>query len=191
LKDFPELKIVLEHATTKEAVQYVRNDASGRLAATITAHHLLLSQEDEVEESLRPYVYCLPVVKTADDRNELRQVATSGDSRFFLGTDSAPHPVSKKEQKTGYPGGIFTAPAALELYAQVFDEMGKLENFEAFASLNGPRFYGLQPNEETVTLTKEPWTIDALVAVSGGEYIRPFGYHEDREKRLTINWKIH
>lgn len=190
LKDFPELKVVLEHATTKEAVQYVRNEKSKRLGATITVHHLMLSKEDWVEEHVRPYVYCLPVVKTMEDRNALREAATSGEPYFFLGTDSAPHAVSKKEQTTGYPGGIFTAPAALELYAQVFDEMGKLENFEAFASLNGPRFYGLLPNTDTVTLEKNPWTIDTLTSVSNGDSIRPFGYHEDPKKRLIINWRL-
>lgn len=186
MKDFPELKIVLEHATTKDAADFViEDDSSGRLAATVTAHHLILTK-DEVTTA---YEKCMPIIKTAHDRAALRKAVTSGDARFFLGTDSAPHTVAAKESANP-PAGIFTAPAALSLYAQVFEEEGKLENLEAFASLNGPRFYGMGPNEETVTLTKEPWTIDSLVAVEDGNAIRPFGYHEEPGKRLLINWRV-
>ncbi len=189
LKDFPELKIVLEHATTKDAVDFVRGEKSPRLGSTITVHHLMVNHDD-VEESDHPnYLKCMPVIKSEGDRKALREAVTSGESYFFLGTDSAPHTVSAKE-KVPPAMGVFTAPAALELYAQVFEEEGKLENFEAFASLNGPKFYGLPPNEEKITLIKEPWTIDSLVEVSNGETIRPFGYDENPEKRLQIQWKL-
>ncbi|MES2014705.1 MAG: dihydroorotase [Patescibacteria group bacterium] len=189
LKNFPELKIVLEHATTKDAVDFVRSDTSKRLGSTITLHHLMENKMD-VEHSSEPaYLHCMPVIKNEANQKTLREAATSGDSHFFLGTDSAPHPVSAKE-KIPPAAGIFTAPAALEMYAGVFEEEGKLENLEAFASLNGAKFYGLPPNEEKITLIKNPWTIDSEVHVSNGDTIRPFGYHEDPAKRLKIQWRI-
>jgi len=189
LKNFPELKIVLEHATTKDAVDFVRSDSSNRLGSTVTIHHLMENKGD-VEGSDEPaYLHCMPVIKSEANQKALREAVTSGDSHFFLGTDSAPHPVSAK-QKTPPAAGIFTVPSALELYTGVFEEMGKLENLEAFASLNGAQFYGLSPNEERITLTKNPWTIDSLVEVSNGDIIRPFGYHEDPAKRLNLNWKL-
>lgn len=190
IKDFPELKIVLEHATTKEAAQFIEERQSDYLAGTVTVQHLMLSRADMFEGGLQPHYYCLPPIKRDEHREALRKVVTNGSSHFFLGTDSAPHPTHAKERATGCAAGMFTAPVALECYAQVFDEMGKLENLEAFASLNGPRFYGLEPNEETVTLKKELWTIDETVEVSNGDRIRPFGYHEEKEKRLTINWRV-
>ena len=189
LKDFPALKIVLEHASTKSAIDFVISDTSGRLASTITLHHLLETREEVEKDDHSAYLACTPVIKTEADRKALRAAATSGDSRFFLGTDSAPHTVSAKE-KTPPPVGVFTAPAALELYAGVFDEEGKLENLEAFASMNGAAFYGLQPNEETIMLQRKEWTIDSLIDVGNGETLRPFGYHEDPAKRLKIKWSI-
>ncbi len=189
LKDFPELKIVLEHSTTKEAIDFIRNEKSSRLGSTITVHHLMLTEADIAESDHPNYLRCMPVIKGGADRSVLREAATSGEPYFFLGTDSAPHPVSAKE-RAAPAAGVFTAQAALELYAQVFDEEGKLENFEAFASVNGAKFYGLPVNEEKITLKKEPWTIDSLVAVSNGEKLRPFGYHEDPAKRLRINWRL-
>lgn len=189
LKDFPALKIVLEHATTKDAVDFIQNENSPRLAATVTAHHLISYAEDHVEDRLKPYAHCLPVVKSKKDRDAVRKAATSGSPHFFLGTDSAPHPVSKKEEKN-YPGGMFTTPAALELYLQVFEEENAIHNFETFASLSGPAFYGLPINTETITLEKNPWTIDEMVALPNGDAIRPFGYHEDPDKRLVLQWKL-
>lgn len=187
LKDFPELKVVLEHASTKDAVDFVSEKGS-RLGATITVHHLMLPSKDITDGVLKPHLHAMPVVKTEEDKQALRKAATSGNSRFFLGTDSAPHLVSKKESARA-PAGIFTAPAALELYAHVFEEEEKLENFEAFASLNGPAFYGIPPNEKTITLVKEPWTIDAPVS-AGDDFIWPLGYHTDPKKRLIINWRL-
>ena len=189
LMDFPELKMVLEHATTKDAVDFIRNEKSSRLGSTLTVHHLMVADTDVAESDHPKYLQCMPVVKSETDRKALRQAATSGEPYFFLGTDSAPHPVSAKERDVP-ASGIFTAPAALELYAQIFEEEGKLENLETFASVNGPRFYGLPANEEKITLTKEPQTIDSLVEVSNGDTIRPFGYHEDPTKRLQIQWRL-
>src|SRR5262249_27983388 len=119
----------------------------------------------------------------------LRRAATSGSPHFFLGTDSAPHPLSAK-QSANPPAGIFTAPAAIELYAQVFEEEGKLENLEKFASLNGAAFYGMEPNKETITLKKETWTFESEIPVEGGESVRPFGYMPDASSRLSIRWKL-
>lgn len=187
LKNFPSLKIVLEHATTKDAVDFIRGEGSERLAATVTVHHLILPSKEMNDEVSKPHLHCMPIVKTEADKAALRKAATSGDPHFFLGTDSAPHPVSKKENANP-PAGIFSAPVALELYAQVFEEEGALHNLEAFASLNGPAFYGLPPNEETVTLVKEAWTADSPTPVEN-DSLWPFGYHPRPEKRLLINWK--
>ena len=189
LKDFPGLKIVLEHASTKDAVDFVTGERSPRLASTVTVHHLMLAASDVARSDHPNYLQCMPVVKSEADRAAVRKAATSGEPYFFLGTDSAPHPVSAKERE--HPAsGIFTAPAALELYAQIFEEEGKLENLESFASMNGATFYGLPLNEGTVTLKKETWAIDSLVQVSNGDTLRPFGYDEEPAKRLPIGWKI-
>lgn len=189
LKDFPGLKIVLEHSTTKDAIDFIQNEQSPRLGSTITIHHLMLTEADVAASDHPNYLRCMPVVKNETDRAAVRKAATSGEPYFFLGTDSAPHPVSAKERENP-ASGIFTAPVALELYAQVFEEEGKLENLEKFASVNGATFYGLPLNEGTVTLKKDVWTVDSLVEVADGEKIRPFGYHEDPAKRLPISWKI-
>jgi dihydroorotase len=152
----PGLKIVLEHVTTEEGVAFV--EAGGpSVAGTITAHHLVINRNALFAGGLRPHHYCLPVAKREKHRRALRRAAVSGDGKFFLGTDSAPHPASDKEAACGC-AGIFTAPAALEIYAEVFEEEGALDRFEAFASLDGPRFYGLPPNEARATLRREEWT---------------------------------
>ncbi len=166
VKDFPGLKIVLEHVTTKDAVDFVRS-AGPTLGATITAHHLVINRNAIFAGGLRPHMYCLPVAKRESHRLALRQAATSGDAKFFLGTDSAPHPIHDKEKDCGC-AGIFSAPAALEIYAQVFDEENALGHLEAFASLNGPRFYGLPANEERITLKREAWTPPAEISGEAG-----------------------
>ncbi|HEX3860436.1 MAG TPA: dihydroorotase [Stellaceae bacterium] len=157
----PELRIVLEHVTTEEAVAYV---AAGNpnIAATITAHHLMINRNAIFAGGIRPHLYCLPIAKREKHRRALRRAATSGNPAFFLGTDSAPHAIPTKEAACGC-AGIFTAATALELYAQVFDEDNALDRFEAFASLNGPAFYRLPPNERRVTLRRETWTAPASV----------------------------
>ena len=170
-RDFPALKIVFEHITTADAVDFV--SASGaQMAATITPHHLMLNRNAMFEGGIRPHAYCLPIIKREAHRRALRRAATSGSPQFFLGTDSAPHIVSAKETACGC-AGIFNAPFALECYATVFDEEGALDRLEAFASEHGPRFYGLALNTGTVTLergaTPVPETIAGVMPFRAGE----------------------
>src|SRR4051812_44974918 len=155
-KDFPELKIVVEHMTTREAVQYVR-DSDRFTAATITAHHLLYNRNAIFTGGIRPHYYCLPVLKRETHRLALVEAATSGSPKFFLGTDSAPHAAQLKEHAAGC-AGCYTAHAAIELYAEAFDAAGALDKLEGFASIHGPAFYGLPRNTETITLRRETWT---------------------------------
>jgi dihydroorotase len=155
-KDFPELKIVFEHITTKEAALYVRG-ADRFTGATITAHHLLYNRNAIFTGGIRPHYYCLPVLKRETHRVALVEAATSGSNKFFLGTDSAPHPAHLKEHAIGC-AGCYTSHAAMELYAEAFDAAGALDKLEAFASFNGPAFYNLPRNEGTITLKKESWT---------------------------------
>ncbi|PNG59619.1 MULTISPECIES: dihydroorotase [unclassified Variovorax] len=156
-RDFPELKIVFEHLTTKEGAHYVR-DADRFTAATITAHHLLYNRNAIFTGGIRPHYYCLPVLKREIHRVALVEAATSGSPRFFLGTDSAPHPAHLKEHALGC-AGCYTALTALELYAEAFDNAGALDKLEGFASFHGADFYGLARNTDTVTLKRESWTV--------------------------------
>ncbi len=186
LDDFPALKVVFEHATTAYAVDIVRDRGDGnppRLAATITAHHLMITRNAMFEGGIRPHLYCLPVAKRERDRVALRRAAASGDPRFFLGTDSAPHATAEKESACGC-AGVFTAPAALELYAQVFEDEGALDRLEAFAALNGPAFYGLSVNTETVTLERADWVVPETVPLAGGGTITPF------MAGGTVRWRL-
>lgn len=177
LREMPGLKIVLEHITTAEAADVVRAH-SPRLAATITPHHLLINRTSLFQGGLRPHLYCLPVAKRERHRLALRRAATGGEGCFFLGTDTAPHPAGAKESSCGC-AGCFVGPVALQCYAQVFDDEGALTNLEGFASLNGPRFYGLPMNEGTVTLARRPAHApaeimagdDRIVVFRGGEDI--------------------
>jgi dihydroorotase len=155
-RDFPELKIVFEHITTSDAAQYVR-DADKFTAATITAHHLLYNRNAIFTGGIRPHYYCLPVLKRETHRLALVDAATGGNTKFFLGTDSAPHPAHLKEHATGC-AGCYTAHAAIEMYAEAFDTAGALDKLEAFASFNGADFYCLPRNQGTITLKKESWT---------------------------------
>ena len=174
----PGLRVVFEHITTSDAVAWVL-DAPPRVAATITAHHLLFDRNAIFSGGLGPHFYCLPVLKRERHREALLWAATSGNPRFFLGTDSAPHPRHAKEAARGC-AGIFSAHAALELYAEAFEEAGALDRLEAFASHHGADFYGLPRNEDTVTLVREDWTIQPtiafgehdLVPLRGGETVR-------------------
>lgn len=156
-RDFPELKIVLEHITTQEAAQYVP-EAGPYTAATITAHHLLYNRNAIFSGGIRPHYYCLPVLKRETHRLALVQAATSGNSQFFLGTDSAPHPAHLKEHATGC-AGCYTAHAAIEMYAEAFDHAGALDKLEGFASFYGPDFYKLPRNTSQITLRRENWII--------------------------------
>ena len=173
VKDFPSLKIVLEHITTREAVEFVHY--SSNVAATVTPQHLIINRNAIFAGGLRPHSYCLPVAKREEHRLAVRKAATSGWPNLFLGTDSAPHARHAKESACGC-AGIFNAAFALESYAGVFDEEGALDNFEAFASINGPRFYGLPVNRETVTLERMdvdvPPEIDGLVPFHSGETLK-------------------
>jgi dihydroorotase len=157
VRDFPALKLVLEHITTRQAVDFVRAARPG-VGATITPQHMLLCRNALFRGGLRPHAFCLPVLKRGVHRDAVLAAATSGDPRFFLGTDSAPHPRTAKESACGC-AGIFSAPAALSLYAEAFEGAGALDKLEGFASLHGPAFYGLPPAEETVTLLREPWNV--------------------------------
>ena len=153
--DFPELKIVMEHITTREAAHYVRA-ADGFTAATLTAHHLLYNRNAIFTGGIRPHYYCLPVLKRETHRLALVEAATSGSPKFFLGTDSAPHPAHLKEHASGC-AGCYTAHAAMEMYAEAFDSVGALSKLEAFASFNGADFYGLARNTGRITLKRESW----------------------------------
>ena len=179
--DMPELKVVFEHITTSEAAAYVAQ-ASGPIAATITAHHLLYNRNDIFKGGIRPHYYCLPVLKRESHRLALIQAATSGSAKFFLGTDSAPHAKGVKENACGC-AGCYTALHAMELYAQAFDQAGALDKLEAFASFNGPAFYHLPRNIGKMTLKRESWTLpeelpfidSSIVPLNSGE---------------TIHWKV-
>ena len=178
---FPGLKIVFEHITTAEAVDFVLS-APSRVGATITPHHLMLNRNAMFEGGIRPHNYCLPVLKREKHRLALLHAVASGSSRFFLGTDSAPHAKNNKESACGC-AGIFSAHAAIEMYATVFEEHGALDKLEAFASFHGPDFYGLPRNTDTITLKKESWVIpesypladQTLIPMMAGE---------------TLNWKL-
>jgi dihydroorotase len=180
-RDLPELKVVFEHITTRDAAEYVA-EAEGPIAATITAHHLLYNRNEIFRGGIRPHYYCLPVLKREEHRLALVTAATSGDERFFLGTDSAPHAAGAKEASCGC-AGCYTALHAMELYATAFEQAGALDKLEAFASLNGPAFYGLPVNEGSITLTREPWTLPAAVPY-GETQLVPLNAGEQ------VNWKM-
>ena len=180
-RDFPELKIVFEHITTKDAAEYVA-EAEGPIAATITAHHLLYNRNEIFKGGINPHYYCLPVLKREVHRLALVTAATSGDERFFLGTDSAPHAMHAKESSCGC-AGCYTALHAMELYATAFEQAGALDKLEAFASLNGPNFYGLPVNEGTITLKREAWTIPPTLAL-GDQQVVPL------DAGGQIGWKM-
>jgi len=165
LRDFPALRMVLEHITTREAAQFVR-EAPAHVGATITPQHLLMNRNAIFTGGLRPHSYCLPVLKREIHRQALVEVATSGDPGFFLGTDSAPHPRRAKESSCGC-AGIYSAHAAIELYAEAFEAAGALDKLEAFASFHGADFYGLPRNTGTITLHRQPWTVPGEVDFGG------------------------
>src|SRR3954452_9110782 len=177
----PELRVVLEHITTEEAADYVRQ-AGPNLAATITAHHLIINRNAIFQGGIRPHLYCLPIAKREKHRRALRRAATSGGPSFFLGTDTAPHAIPTKETACGC-AGIFTAATAIELYAEVFEEERALDRLETFASLNGPRFYRLPVNEQRVTLRREEIAVPARIG-EGGLEVAPFRAGE------TLRWRI-
>ena len=181
-RDFPELKIVFEHITTREAAHYVR-DGGAYTAATITAHHLLFNRNAIFTGGIRPHYYCLPVLKRETHRQALVEAATSGHGRFFLGTDSAPHPAHLKEHASGC-AGCYTAHAAIELYAQAFDAVQAIDKLEGFASFHGPDFYGLPRNTQRITLRRETWTTPEVFAFGDAE-LKPLMGGESLAWRLV------
>ncbi|HRX59961.1 MAG TPA: dihydroorotase [Candidatus Competibacter sp.] len=178
IRDFPALKVVLEHITTQDAVEYVRA-APATIAATITAHHLLYNRNAIFQGGIQPHYYCLPILKREHHRQALIRAATSGDPKYFLGTDSAPHPRQGKETACGC-AGCYTAHAALELYTEAFESAGALDKLEAFASFHGPDFYGLPRNTKILTLLRQPTSVpdrfpfgtDTLIPLRAGETVR-------------------
>ena len=181
INDFPELKVVLEHITTKDAVDFV-NNASANVAATITAHHLLYNRNHMLAGGIRPHYYCLPILKRNTHQQALISAATSGSEKFFIGTDSAPHFKDKKEAACGC-AGAYTAHAALELYAEAFEEAGALDKLEGFTSHFGPDFYGLARNNDTVTLVKQPWTVPPSYPL-GNDHVVPI------KAETVIEWQV-
>jgi dihydroorotase len=182
-KSFPGLRMILEHLSSKDGVDFVRS-AKPQVGGTITPYHLILTRTDWLGWGLKPYMYVMPVLKTARDRDALRKAATSGESCYFLGTDSAPHPYARKVDVNGIPG-MFNAPVAIETYAKVFEEEGALGKLEAFASINGATHYRLPVNTETITLEKTPWVVPEEVKVEGPD-ARALVYRGGE----TIAWQV-
>ncbi len=180
-KQLPQLKIVFEHITTQEAAHYVR-DAEGPIAATITAHHLLYNRNAIFKGGVRPHYYCLPILKREKHRHALMQAASSGNPRFFLGTDSAPHAKGLKEHACGC-AGCYTALHAIELYAQAFEEAGALDKLEAFASFYGADFYGLPHNKDHITLQKQNWIVPEELVMQSATIV-------PLDAGTTLAWKM-
>lgn len=181
LERFPKLNLVFEHITTKEAAEFVQS-TDYNVGATLTPQHLMYNRNHLLVGGVKPHLYCLPVLKRNIHQQALRDAVVSGNPRFFLGTDSAPHAQGAKESACGC-AGCYSAPAAIELYAQVFEELGILDKLEAFASLNGPAFYGLPTNDKTITLVKQDWQVPASLDYAGDTII-PLAAGE------TLHWKL-
>jgi dihydroorotase len=181
IKRYPNLKVIMEHITTKDAVDFVMS-ASDNVAATITVQHLMYNRNHMLVGGIKPHFYCLPILKRNIHQDALRAAATSGNKKFFLGTDSAPHAKDKKEAACGC-AGCYTAFAAIELYAEVFEELDALDKLEGFSSQYGPDFYNLPRNTDTITLERAPWTIPATLPL-GGDVIVPLKAGE------TLNWAV-
>ncbi len=182
VKDFPGLKVVFEHITTADAADFVLANGDN-IGATITPQHLLLNRNDLLVGGVRPHNYCLPVLKRNTHQQRLREVVAEGSAKFFLGTDSAPHAKHRKENACGC-AGCYSAWSAIELYAEVFEQLDALDKFEAFASENGPDFYGLPRNTGTITLVKESWQVPEMVTLADGTEMVPFFAGQ------TLNWKL-
>ncbi|GGA70482.1 dihydroorotase [Neiella marina] len=179
--DNPNLKVVFEHITTADAAEFVAS-TSANVGATITPQHLMYNRNDLLVGGVKPHNYCLPVLKRNTHQQALREVVATGSDKFFLGTDSAPHLKHAKESSCGC-AGCYSAPAALELYAHIFDDIGCLDKLEGFASLHGPKFYGLPVNDKTVTLVRDPWQMPESVKVGSDDMV-PFYAGQ------TLNWQV-
>lgn len=182
LAQFPDLKVVLEHITTEDSAHFVQQHEGGNLGATLTPQHLMFNRNHLLVGGIRPHLYCLPILKRDRHQKALQEAVASGDRRFFLGTDSAPHAIGRKESDCGC-AGCYSAYGALPLYADIFEQLGILDKLEAFASFNGADFYGLPRNTDTVTLTRSPWTMPERLPL-GSEEIVPLKAGE------TINWQL-
>lgn len=182
LDAYPNLRVVLEHITTADSAQFVRQHTGGNLGATLTPQHLMYNRNHMLVGGIRPHLYCLPILKRNRHQQALRDAVASGDPRFFLGTDSAPHSKNRKETACGC-AGCYSAYGAIGLYADVFEELGVLGKLEAFASFNGADFYGLPRNTDTITLVREPWTMPAELPLADGTIV-PLKAGE------TVNWRL-
>lgn len=182
MEAFPNLKVVLEHITTADSAEFVQQHKGNNLAATLTPQHLMYNRNHMLVGGIRPHLYCLPILKRNRHQQALRDAVASGDKRFFLGTDSAPHAKDRKEAACGC-AGCYSAYGALSLYADVFEELGILDKLEAFASFNGADFYGLPRNRDTVTLVREPWTMPDQLPLANG-HIVPLKAGE------TVHWRL-
>lgn len=182
IEAFPTLKVVLEHITTADSAEFVRAHTGGNLAATVTPQHLMYNRNHMLVGGIRPHLYCLPILKRNKHQLALREAVASGDPRFFLGTDSAPHARDKKEAACGC-AGCYSAYGAIGLYADVFEELGILDKLEAFASFNGADFYGLPRNTDTITLVREPWTMPEQLPLADGNIV-PLKAGE------TVHWRM-
>jgi dihydroorotase len=180
-RQFPGLRIVLEHITTRDAVEFV-SEAPANIGATITAHHLLYNRNDLLVGGIRPHLYCLPILKRNTHQKALLEAATSGSPNFFLGTDSAPHSTANKETACGC-AGVYTGHAAIEFYAEVFDQAGKLDFLEGFASHFGPDFYRLPRNSDTITLSRQAWQVEQRLPL-GSDFLTPLRAGED------VQWRV-
>jgi len=182
LEAFPNLKVVLEHITTADSAEFVRQHTGDNLGATMTPQHLMYNRNHMLVGGIRPHLYCLPILKRNRHQQALRDAVASGDKRFFLGTDSAPHSKDRKEAACGC-AGCYSAYGAIGLYADIFEELGILDKLEAFASFNGPDFYGLPRNTDTITLIRAPWTMPAELPLADGTIV-PLKAGE------TVHWKL-
>ena len=182
LEAFPNLKVVLEHITTADSAEFVQQHTGDNLAATLTPQHLMYNRNHMLVGGIRPHLYCLPILKRNRHQKALRDAVASGDKRFFLGTDSAPHAKDRKEAACGC-AGCYSAYGAIGLYADIFEELGILDKLEAFASFNGPDFYGLPRNTDTITLVRKPWTMPAELPLADGTIV-PLKAGE------TVHWRL-
>lgn len=182
LEAFPALKVVLEHITTADSAEFVRRHTGDNLAATLTPQHLMYNRNHMLVGGIRPHLYCLPILKRNKHQEALREAVASGDPRFFLGTDSAPHARDKKEAACGC-AGCYSAYGAIGLYAEIFEELGILDKLEAFASFNGADFYGLPRNTDTITLVREPWSMPEQLPLADGTIV-PLKAGE------TVHWRM-
>ncbi|QTN41280.1 dihydroorotase [Marinobacter salsuginis] len=182
LEAFPNLKVVLEHITTADSAEFVQQHTGDNLAATLTPQHLMYNRNHMLVGGIRPHLYCLPILKRNRHQKALRDAVASGDKRFFLGTDSAPHAKDRKEAACGC-AGCYSAYGAIGLYADIFEGLGILDKLEAFASFNGPDFYGLPRNTDTITLVRKPWTMPAELPLADGTIV-PLKAGE------TVHWRL-